>query len=446
MGGKVDAHGVGITSGLEKRTGMNQGGSVKQQATFGVGNNANKTIGPDGKVREAHGFFLPFLGLGAAGGAGAGITSTLGRILLPKALKALGQGVRQRSLGPLKKFINKGTDKIKYVLDPGNPAVPSKILSGAYSPVTSKVVGQTAPSALTKLYRGAQLAAPVGITGGVGGAGVGLTMAGFDRAGLLEEGNDDSFAESAARKIGKVGLTASIPGLATALTGAAFDTDKNPKRKMLYDILAGNQLKPKARVDTDTDIRSTAEREAEAYEEMKSDASRRAEMMYEALNGGVNKMAAISAGLAAATPYIANEQYAEGAAAFSQGIQPELQADEDLKKQIGAEVLGQIRSEKEQEDKYVSALIGSNDGVSAQQARRLFKIDKEVGLSNMQMASVTADGMMDVEEVGVYIDKDNATGKLYIAIPKENSTDAKGNIKTPRGFDDIDEAREYIKK
>ena len=28
MGGKVDAHGVGITSGLEKRTGMNQGGSV----------------------------------------------------------------------------------------------------------------------------------------------------------------------------------------------------------------------------------------------------------------------------------------------------------------------------------------------------------------------------------------------------------------------------------
>ena len=268
----------------------------------------------------------------------------------------------------------------------------------------------------------------------------------LDRAGLLEEGNDDSFAESALRGAGKFGLNASIPGITTGVGGFLFDTEGNPKRKMLYDILAGNQLKPKARVDTDTDIRSTAEREAEAYEEMKSDASRRAEMMYEALNGGVNKMAAISAGLAAATPYIANEQYAEGAAAFSQGIQPELQADEDLKKQIGAEVLGQIRSEKEQEDKYVSALIGSNDGVSAQQARRLFKIDKEVGLSNMQMASVTADGMMDVEEVGVYIDKDNATGKLYIAIPKENSTDAKGNIKTPRGFDDIDEAREYIKK
>ena len=36
MGGKVDAHGVGITSGLEKRTGMNQGGRVGSKA-FGIG-------------------------------------------------------------------------------------------------------------------------------------------------------------------------------------------------------------------------------------------------------------------------------------------------------------------------------------------------------------------------------------------------------------------------
>ncbi len=51
MGGNVPkAHGVGITSGLK----MKKGGRVEPQATFGVGNNALKKVGPDGKEREAH--------------------------------------------------------------------------------------------------------------------------------------------------------------------------------------------------------------------------------------------------------------------------------------------------------------------------------------------------------------------------------------------------------
>ncbi len=60
MGGNVPGHhGVGITSGMR----YNKGGSV--QATYGVGNNALKKIGPDGKEREAHVAFIPILkGLG----------------------------------------------------------------------------------------------------------------------------------------------------------------------------------------------------------------------------------------------------------------------------------------------------------------------------------------------------------------------------------------------
>ena len=447
MGGKVDAHGVGITSGLEKRTGMNQGGRVDRGI---VGYQPKDHPARQGN-REGHSgaaigqaIFNSLKGVASLGLAGKGGTIN--------ALKMLKDNPKE-AYALIKQYGVKGAAEVMEM------AAKARSTTGGATTMLGGNIGNAAKLAnQVKNYKSPILQQGLGLNQ-LGGATSGIARAGLKgalqvgagtgiaTALLSEEGNDDMLAERIARGIGKTSLDLGTgAGIGTYIGQSLRSSDKNPKQTSLYNLIAGNPLKPKAQVDTDTDIRSTAEREAEAYEEMKSDASRRAEMMYEALNGGVNKMAAISAGLAAATPYIANEQYAEGAAAFSQGIQPELQADEDLKKQIGAEVLGQIRSEKEQEDKYVSALIGGNDGVSAQQARRLFKIDKEVGLSNMQMASVTADGMMDVEKVGVYIDKDNATGKLYIAIPKENSMDAKGKLKTPRGFDDIDEAREYIKK
>ena len=55
-GGRVDSRGTGITSGL----GYAKGGSVEPQATFGVGNNANR----DASGREKHAFFLPAIGSG----------------------------------------------------------------------------------------------------------------------------------------------------------------------------------------------------------------------------------------------------------------------------------------------------------------------------------------------------------------------------------------------
>ena len=64
MGGV--AHGGGVTSGLK----LKKGGSAQPQATFGVGNNALRKTGPDGKEREAHVAFLPLL---------AGPTMALGR-------------------------------------------------------------------------------------------------------------------------------------------------------------------------------------------------------------------------------------------------------------------------------------------------------------------------------------------------------------------------------
>ncbi len=404
MGGKVDAHGVGITSGLEKRTGMNQGGRVDRGI---VGYQPKDHPARQGN-REGH-----------SGWASVPIwlTNTIG---IPAA-KALFNMAKKRSLEPAKQFINapiksKGLDTGRMI---------DKYIKAS----------STAPGTLRKLYRGAQLAAPAGIAGGVGGAGLGLAMAGLDRAGLLEEGNDDNFAESAARNIGKFGLNASIPGLATMATGAAFDTDKNPKRKMLYDVLAGKQLAEEEEETQDLDIKSVAEREAEAYEDMKTEASRKAEMMYEMLNGGVNKMAAISQGLAAATPYIANEQYAEGAAAFTQGLQPELQKDEQLRQTIGAQVLGDIASEKASQDQIKNTLLGSGDFDLALEFTRMKKASEELGLDNVQLAPIK-DGEIDVDKPGIYVDKDNASGKLYIAVNESLE------IKLT---DDANEAADFVK-
>ena len=408
MGGKVDAHGVGITSGLEKRTGMNKGGRVDRGI---VGYQPKDHPARQGN-REGHAGYL---------GLPIWLTTAVG---IPAA-KALFNMAKKRSLEPAKQFINK-----KILRDSGIKGSDAALKKGKGFTMLDEV----APGTLRKLYRGAQLAAPVGIAGGVGGAGLGLAMAGFDRLGL-EEGNDDSFAETALRNIGKFGLTASIPGLATMAAGAAFDTDKNPRRKMLYDILAGNQLAEEEEETQDQDIKSVAEREAEAYENMKTEASRKAEMMYEMLNGGVNKMAAISQGLAAATPYIANEQYAEGAAAFTQGLQPELQKDQQLRQTIGTQVLNDIASEKASQDQIVNTLLGSGDALTALEFTRMKRASEELGLENVQLAPIK-DGEIDVDKPGIYVDKDNASGKLYIAVNKSLET---------KSTDDVNEAADFVK-
>ena len=86
MGGKVDAHGVGITSGLEKRTGMNQGGRVDRGI---VGYQPKDHPARQGN-REGH------------SGWATALYNTVG---IPAA-KALFNMAKKRSLEPVKQFIS----------------------------------------------------------------------------------------------------------------------------------------------------------------------------------------------------------------------------------------------------------------------------------------------------------------------------------------------------
>jgi hypothetical protein len=124
LGGRANTHGVGITSGLK----MKKGGRVEPQATFGVGNNALKKVGPEGKEREAHVAFLPTLGSILAPGlqslirlaprlfSGSG-RGSLGKFFTPKSLG--------RGPGGTRKTYKRGEmgrapkDRIKTIRTPG---------------------------------------------------------------------------------------------------------------------------------------------------------------------------------------------------------------------------------------------------------------------------------------------------------------------------------------
>jgi len=264
----------------------------------------------------------------------------------------------------------------------------------------------------------------------LGGVGLGLS----DRIGLTEKGNDDSLGEDIARGVTGYGLDVGTgAGLGTAVVQALRSTDESPKQTSLYNLFAGKPADKVVSAITPGEVMSVADREEKAYAEMQTEASRKAEMMYEALNGGVNKMAAISAGLAAATPFIANEQYAEGAAAFTQGLQPEIAKDNALRQQIGGQVLSDMQNETDSENKYVNALIGAGDGTTAAEARRLYQADREIGLENIGEATIV-NGKVNVTQPGVYVDKTGYSGKLYVAVNRSKEVES---------FDIVEEAVEF---
>ena len=125
MGGNVPkSHGVGITSGLK----MKKGGKVEPQATFGVGNNALRKIGPDGKEREAHVGFLPTLGSILAPGLQS-LIRLAPRLFSPKGRGSLKNFFTPKSLdrgpGGTRRTYKRGEmsrspkDRIKTIRTPG---------------------------------------------------------------------------------------------------------------------------------------------------------------------------------------------------------------------------------------------------------------------------------------------------------------------------------------
>jgi len=440
LGGSV-AHGGGITANLKNpnRKPMKKGGRVETETTpVGVGSGNQPMVpGPDGKMREAHGIpLLALLGLGGGGvGGGVGIASTLGRLLLPKALRALGQGVRKGSLGPLKQFINKGDDIAKFVPSGGSAGQVGigSIAKGAYSPITRKVLGQTTPSTLTKIGRGAQLAAPVGILGGATGAGLGLGMAGAERAGLIERGNDDSFGEEAARTLGKLGLDFSVPGVAKRVSGLLTGTEQNPTRSSLYDTIAGAPVGAANVPQSATG--KVATKQISEMEKLKNAALER-KGLYESLMYQPDKLGlASNALLAAGTSALRGDELADVVESGFAPINTESARKREISNASSQQAITDILNDKANRQKMLAEIAKSGDPRAIARVKKFFDASDQ-GVDDV--LPLDAKGAMDTAGMmagSIYADIDNSTGKLFVAVNKSGTA-----IKQ---FDTVEEAIEH---
>ena len=208
---------------------------VESLLTFGVGNNANKSIGPDGKVREAHGLFLPAAATPILASIGGGLARVLGK-RAPQFLKNYLKGKR---------------------------GVPDFIKG---SPTTKEFIGKRGvrKELIDKVF-------------GIGGG-----MALSDRLGITEEGNDDTIFEQGLRGAGALGLGLSAPNLVSRIGQFAFG-DPNVENENLYRMIAGKPGAKKIKGETTT--KDVAEKATSEMEKLKNAALQRKELynsvMYE---------------------------------------------------------------------------------------------------------------------------------------------------------------------
>lgn len=426
LGGSV-AHGGGITANLKNpnRTSMKKGGRVETETTpVGVGSGNQPMVpGPDGKMREAH--LLPVF-LGGAGMTGIG--SGLLRLLAPQALRALGQGARQGSLNPLKQFINR-----KVLRDSGIRGSDTALKKGKGFTMLDEV----APSALTKISRGAQLAAPVGILGGAPLAGLGLSMSGLERAGIIQRGNDDSFGEELARGAGKLGLDFSVPGVAKRVAGFLTGTEQNPTRTSLYDTIAGVPVSTKDAVPQ-SDTGKVATRQASEMEKLKNQALERKEL-YESLMYEPDKLAlASNALLSAGTSALRGDELADVVEAGFSPINTEAARRREIESASSQQAITDILNDKATRQQVLAKIAESGDTRAIARVKKFFDASDQ-GVDDQ--LPLDAKGGMDRTQMAVgtiYADIENATGKLFVAVNESGS-----EIKQ---FDTIEEAIEHSQK
>ena len=354
----------------------------------------------------------------------AGIGSGLLRLLAPQALRALGQGARKGSLGPLKQFINR-----KVLRDSGIKGSDAALKKGKGFTMLDEV----APGALTKIGRGAQLAAPVGILGGATGAGLGLGMAGAERAGLIERGNDDSFGEEAARTLGKLGLDFSVPGVAKRVSGLLTGTEQNPTRSSLYDTIAGA---PVGAADVPQSATGkVATKQISEMEKLKNAALER-KGLYESLMYQPDKLAlASNALLAAGTSALRGDELADVVESGFAPINKESARKREISNASSQQAITDILNDKANRQKMLAKIAESGDPRAIARVKKFFDASDQ-GVDDV--LPLDAKGAMDTAGMmagSIYADIDNSTGKLFVAVNKSGTA-----IKQ---FDTVEEAIEH---
>jgi len=437
LGGETNTHGIGITSGLEyRRPGYNAGGPVEPQATFGVGNNANKMIGPDGKVREANYNFFPLLMPGV---------TTLGKIASRGS---------KGGLEALKRFFRPKTGR-----GPGGervvPGASIRTTTPRGTTIRSKTIktpGDRLPPGFKDYFK----MAPRYLGAGVGGAGI------LGGASALLPQFDDSPDDTLGEDILDTGRTVSegafdlMTGLPSSILQAPFRKAEDIQRpsNIIKEALYG----PAEKVGSDNDTAGglnqkdispameTALTQDEQFAKMKADADARAEMYYAMLGGdGPNKVRALSDAFTAAGA-LYDEDKSQALAGFSQGITGELDRDaavRDEARRLGLQEVVGLRDEERMDTKSRAqmveqaklAIMTSADYTPEQRQSTLRQLEAfELGIADVLPTNDKGDEIDTgtMSPGSIYIDINGITDGKYVAVSNDsndpNQVDSFNNI------------------
>ena len=412
LGGSANTHGVGITSGLK----MKKGGKVEPQATFGVGNNALRKIGPDGKEREAHVAFLPFLGSGALALGRAGLAA-LRSPTVRQGITSAGKSIRD--------FISGGT---KLVGGRPSAAQIARMTPAEKTRVLGKI-GFGPGGRLSQIARGADVAttalAPAGITASL-----------LQRAGVVPQ-EPESLGGQLLTGIPKTAVDFTAPGAATFLFQGLRSTKDDPKTKSLSDIIAGDTKKKK---DDDeepsADPMTTAENIEAEMAALKERALARADL-YRDIVGRPSNVPAISEALLAFGATAAQgtgDDKADITAAIAAGSQKLL--DEAAKRrETDQKLTGQAISDILADEATQRAILADAAKAGPNNLIQTQKVLEGLNAGITEVLQVnTKNEVINARPGVVYIDVTGVTGKKYVAI------NLGGENKT---FDDPEKAKEF---
>ena len=408
LGGSV-AHGGGITANLKdpNRVKMKKGGSVEQQATFGVGNNANKSIGPDGKVREAHGLFLPAAATPILASIGGGLARVLGK-RAPQFLKNYLKGKRG-----VPDFI-KGSPTTKEFI--GKSGVRKELIDKVFD------TGRNA-----QLKRLGQVLAPFPISAGIGGG-----MALSDRLGITEEGNDDTIFEQGLRGAGALGLGLSAPNLVSRIGQFAFG-DPNVENENLYRMIAGKPGAKKIKGETTT--KDVAEKATSEMEKLKNAALQRKELYNSVMYEPDNLKMVSDMLLQSGTSALRGDELADVIDAGFAPSNTEAARKRAVKDASGQQAVTDILNEQAGKKQMLAEVAKSGDPRAIARIKKYFDASDQ-GVDDI--LPMDAKGAMDTTQMRagtIYADIDNSTGKLFVAVNESGS-----EIKQ---FDTVEEAIEH---
>ena len=398
LGGRANTHGVGLTSGLK----MKKGGSVQASIGAGSGNQPMK-MGPDNQMREGHAFPLVPLALGAS------------RFLLPGARSLIGAIRGGGGIKGLGSFITRGVPTAK-----GSGTLP---------------VPLTAPS-MTRM------AGRAGLLGVGGLSALSPALLGLS---ALNTGEDSPRILRGAEAVGETLTDLSPLGALFSLGDFAFGKEGQPTRTLTEALGLKDPKKDDAPATKPQNLQQLAKQDTQADAKQKTE-DRVAEL-YEKLGGkGVDKLAALGAGLTAAAAPLLEEDYGAAAAAFQQNLQPAIQRDRDLRDAAAQLAIAEESEERaaqraaEQLEKAADIeLLATGDPSLVLRANRLERAVDELGEAVIALPTKTKNKRTTLdsdklEKNRIYTDLEGVFPQMYVAT---------NSAKQPRAFDNVSEAASY---